>query len=112
VQGLSLAITMLGELMTKIGPASPIGKDIAKAIYDLNKHVPPGSVAPAGINNQLQALQQRQMAQGPQMAALRAMHGAPGGGAPPGPPGGGGGPPGLPGGPPPGAGGPPPMPPG
>lgn len=103
---------MLGELMMKVGPASPIGKDVAKAIYDLNKHVPAGSVAPAAEHNQLQALQQRQLAQAPQMAALRAMSGGAGGGGPPppgagGPPGGG--PPGLPGGP--AGGGPPPMPP-
>jgi hypothetical protein len=109
---------MLGELMMKVGPASPIGKDVAKAIYDLNKHVPAGSVAPAAEHNQLQALQQRLMAQGPQMAALRGMSGGPpgGGGPPPGLPGAGGPPGGPPGGgappmPPGGGGAPPPMPP-
>ena len=103
---MSLAIKMLGELMTKVGAASPMGKDIAKAIYDLNKHVPAGSVSPAAENNQLEALRMRQMQMAPQMAALRSMGGA-GGGA--------GGPPGLPGaapGGPPGGGAPPPMPPG
>jgi len=104
VQGMSLAIRMLGELMQKVGPASPMGKDIAKAIYDLNKHVPAGSVSPAAEHNQLEGLRQRLMAQGPQMAALRSMGGPPGGGAPPGA----GAPPGLPGG----GGGAPPMPPG
>lgn len=112
VQGMSLAIRMLGELMQKVGPASPMGKDIAKAIYDLNKHVPAGAVSPAAENNQLEGLRQRLMAQGPQMAALRSMGGPPGagagGGAPPGPPGGGGAPPMPPG---PAAGGAPPMPP-
>jgi hypothetical protein len=91
VQGMSLAIRMLGELMNKVGAASPMGKDIAKAIYDLNKHVPAGAVQPAGEANQLDALRQRLMSQGPQMAALKAMQG-------PGGPGGGGAPPaGLPG---------------
>jgi hypothetical protein len=69
---------MLGELMTKIGPSSPIGRDVAKAIYDLGKHVPPGAVAPTGQMNQLEALRHRILAQGPQMAALKGMQ--PGGG--------------------------------
>jgi hypothetical protein len=100
---------MLGELMNKVGAASPMGKDIAKAIYDLNKHVPAGAVSPAAENNQLEALRMRQMQMAPQMAALRAMSGGPGGaggGAPPGLPGpgaGGGTPPPMPGGPPGGA---------
>ena len=111
---MSLAIRMLGELMTKVGAASPMGKDIAKAIYDLNKHVPAGAVQPAGEINQLQALQHRLMAQGPQMAALKAMSGpggGAGGGAPPGGPPGGAPPmppPGPPGGGPPGGAMPPP----
>jgi hypothetical protein len=99
--------------MMKVGPASPIGKDIAKAIYDLNKHVPAGSVMPAAEHNQLQGLQQRLLAQGPQMAAMKAMQGGPpGGGPPPGLPGGGGPPPNIPGigAAPPGGGGPPPPP--
>jgi hypothetical protein len=104
---MSLAIKMLGELMNKVGAASPMGKDIAKAIYDLNKHVPAGAVSPAAENNQLEALRMRQMQMQPQMAALRAMSGGgagAGGGAPPGAPGpgAGGAPPPMPGGPPPG----------
>ena len=97
---------MLGELMNKVGAASPMGKDIAKAIYDLNKHVPAGAVSPAAENNQLEALRMRQMQMAPQMAAMRAMSGGAGvgGGAPPGlpGPGAGGAPPPMPGGPPPG----------
>ena len=96
---------MLGELMNKVGAASPMGKDIAKAIYDLNKHVPAGAVSPAAENNQLEALRMRQMQMAPQMAAMRAMSGGAGGGGggPPGAagPGAGGAPPPMPGGPPP-----------
>jgi hypothetical protein len=102
---MSLAIKMLGELMNKVGAASPMGKDIAKAIYDLNKHVPAGAVSPAAENNQLEALRMRQMQMAPQMAAMRAMSGGAGGGGggPPGAagPGAGGAPPPMPGGPPP-----------
>jgi hypothetical protein len=103
VQGMASAIRMLGNLIQKVGAASPMGKDIAKAIYDLNKHVPAGAVSPAGEMNQLDGLRQHMMQQAPQMAAMKAMSGGgagppsglPGGAAPPGggapamPPGGG-----------------------
>lgn len=84
VQGLGLVIRLMGELIPKVGAASPIGLDLAGTIQKLAKHVQPGAVSPAGEKNQVEALRLKQQTMAPQLAAMRAQGGPPGAGAPPG----------------------------
>ena len=84
MQRVSLLMKLAGDIMGMVGPASPIGQDMAKIVTMLGKHARPGDVSPAGENNQLNALRMKQMQMAPQLAALRAQGGPPpSGGAPP-----------------------------
>lgn len=76
-----------------VGSTSEVGKGVLDALKGLTKHIPPGAVSPGQEGNQLRGMQQKNMQNGQQLAALRQMQGGPdgGGGAPPpgagGPPG-------------------------
>lgn len=65
LQGMAMVIQM-------VGPASPLGQALAKAIGDIGKHIPPGSVSPQGTNDFVRQMAMRQRQMGSQQAALAA----------------------------------------
>ena len=69
---MSLAAKMLTQgLASGADPSSDPARAATKAIGDLTKHTPPGSVNPAIENAALMKLMQQQKQQAPMMAALR-----------------------------------------
>jgi hypothetical protein len=74
----------MAMIIPMVGPATPIGQAIAKALTDIGKHVPPGASSPQGEKNAMQQMMMRQQQMAPHKAAMGAM-----GSAPPPPPGGG-----------------------
>lgn len=65
----SLAWMALGQ----VGPSSPEGVDLRKAMDLISKHVPAGSVSPAAHLTTLKALMMRQQQQAPQIAQMQGM---------------------------------------
>ena len=90
VQRLGVLINGLTDMFKMVGAGSEIGKDILKIINIAAKHVPPGTVSPAGEKNQLEQMAMKNAQNGQQMAALKP------GGAPGAPPPGGMAPPQMP----------------
>ena len=89
------ADVLIEALASGMDPASDPARAATKAIADLTKHTPPGSLNPQIYNAALLKLFNKQRAQAPMMAAMRAggqqqpQPQAPGaGGAPGAPPGG------------------------
>ena len=79
----------MSQILPMVGPTSEIGKDLTAAMQKLGKHVPPGTVTPAGQQQMAQRLMQAGQQAGPQLQALQKMQqqppgGAPGGGGAPG----------------------------
>lgn len=76
VAGLTLmrlaADVLIEALGTGMDPASDPARAATKAIGDLTKHTPPGTINPAIYNAALMKLMQKQKQQAPMMAALRA----------------------------------------
>lgn len=81
---------MLMDLLNMAGPSGDIGKDAMKCLQIINKHLPSGSVTPAGERNQLDKMQMQNTQQNSQMQALKQGQGqppgAPGAQKPPAPP--------------------------
>lgn len=90
MQGVGVILKQLYNLLPMAGPSSDIGKTILKAITELSKHVPPGSVTPAAERNSIDQMaiknaQQAKMMQGMKPPGQPGQPGAPpGAGAPPG----------------------------
>jgi len=78
------ALGMLALAVPLLGPGSPIGQKILKAMTDIGKDLPPGATTQAGEKNAMESLMMRQQSAGPAMAAQR--QGMPPGGAPGGAP--------------------------
>jgi hypothetical protein len=76
-----MAVKLLESALAKVGATSPIGDAVMKALNGLAKHIPPGTVSPAGEQNEIQNMAMRNVQQQGQVAAMR---GAGGGGGPPG----------------------------
>ena len=76
VAGLTLmrlaADVLIEALGTGMDPASDPALAATKAIGDLTKHTPPGSINPSIYNAALMKLMQKQKQQAPMMSALRA----------------------------------------
>ena len=64
-----------------VGPGSPIGLKVLKAMQDIGKELPPGATTPAGEKNAMEQMMMRQQSMGPAMAAQK--QGMPPGAAPP-----------------------------
>ncbi len=75
------ALGMLSLAVPLLGPGSPLGQKILKAMTDIGKDLPPGATTQAGEKNALEGLMMRQQSMGPAMAAQR--QGAPPAAAPP-----------------------------
>jgi hypothetical protein len=75
-------LAMLSLAVPLLGPGSPIGQKILKALTDIGKDLPPGATTQAGEKNALEGLMMRQQSMGPAMAAQRQGM-PPAGGAPP-----------------------------
>lgn len=71
------------ELFSMLGPGSEVGKDVLKALNNLSKHVPPGSVTPAAEKNGIEQMALRNAQGTQQMAQLKqGAGGQPAAGAP------------------------------
>ena len=91
VQGIGAVVTMLQNLLTKVGAQSEPGQAILKALTVLTKAVPAGTVAPAVQGQVLDQAKMQNTQMGNMQAQMRAkalQAGAPGGGGGPPPAGG------------------------
>lgn len=85
---MGLGLMLLEQAVPMVGASTPEGQDLLRAITNIGKHVPPGSVTPQDINNVIQGImiKQRQgMQQMQQMKQQQMQHAAqpqPGAGAP------------------------------
>lgn len=68
---MSVVSNLMVMALNQVGPASPEGQDLLKAINLVGKHVPPGSASPAQQMNQLRALMMRQVQMAPQVAQMQ-----------------------------------------
>lgn len=82
MQRVGVVLKQLEQLVPMLGSTSPNGKIIMDVIGKLSKLVPPGSVTPAAMKNNVESLALQNAQQNQQMQALRAQGGA--GGAKPG----------------------------
>ena len=83
---LSVIIKLMEETIPLLGVGSEPGKDLVKALSNLAKHVPAGSVSPGIQQSTMEKLMAQQKQMAPQIAAMRAMQpgqAQPGAGAPP-----------------------------
>jgi hypothetical protein len=62
------ALGMLSLAVPLVGPSSPLGQKLLKALTDISKELPPGSTTQAGENNALQDLMMKRQSMGPMMA--------------------------------------------
>ena len=87
---LSVIIKLMEETIPLLGVGSEPGRDLVKALSNLAKHIPPGSVSPGVEQSTMQKLMAQQKQMAPQVAAMRAMQQPQqpqaGAGAPPSPP--------------------------
>jgi hypothetical protein len=77
VQAVGALLSGMAMVIPLVGPSTPLGQAIAKALVDIGKHAPPGSSTPQGENNFLQSMMQQRMQMGPHNAAMAAQGGAP-----------------------------------
>lgn len=85
LQKLGVLTKSLTELVGLSGVGTDLGKDVLKALNILAKHVPPGSVSPAGEKNQIENMMMRAQQSNQQMQSLKQPQmGGQGAGAPPG----------------------------
>lgn len=72
-------------VMAMVGPETPLGQSLNKAIADVGKNIPPGASSPQGENNFMKQMALRQTQMAPQQAAVAGMQKppAPPGAAPP-----------------------------
>lgn len=73
IQAAGALLNAMARLIPAVGPATPIGQAIAKAMVDIGKHVQPGSTTPQGEMNFAQRMVQTQQQMMPQRAAMAAM---------------------------------------
>lgn len=79
---LSIIVNMMPDIIKDLGVTTEAGLAAAKAMQDLAKHVPEGSVSAGMQNSQLQKTMLQNRQNGAQMQAMRAAAPA-GAGAPP-----------------------------
>lgn len=79
MQAVSALLSGMAIVMPLVGPATPLGQAINKAIGDIAKHVPPGASTPQGEGNFLKEMMLKQQQMQSQRAAVGAMGGQPGG---------------------------------
>lgn len=83
MQRLGVLINGLTDMFKMVGAGSDLGKDILKIINIASKHVPPGTVTPAGEKNQLEQMAMKNQQNSQQMAQMKAGPSAAGGQAAP-----------------------------
>jgi hypothetical protein len=82
IQRLGVFVKNLEQIIPLVGSSSPIGQDVLKALQMLSKHIPPGTVTPAGEQNQIQSMAMRNSQNTAQAAQMRQQQAQPQGGAP------------------------------
>lgn len=86
MQRLGVALRIISEALPMVGASSEMGKSALDAIKALSKHIKPGTVSPAGEQNQLQKAQLQAAQNAGMLQRLKAMQmaGGPGGAPKPG----------------------------
>lgn len=80
---LAWVVRVLSDLIPQLGVDNEPGRDVLNAVRSLSKHVPPGSMGGAGVENSaLQQMQMQSRQEAPMLALLRATQGAGAGGVP------------------------------
>ena len=77
IQAVGALLKGMAMVLTLVGPATPIGMAITKALQDIGKHVPPGASTPQGENNFAKQMMLRQQQMGSHQAAMGAQQPAP-----------------------------------
>lgn len=75
VQAVSALLHGMAMIIPLVGPASPVGQALAKAMVDIGKHVQPGSGTPQGESEFIRQMAQRQTQMGTQHAAIASQGG-------------------------------------
>lgn len=83
LQGVGVLLSGMASAIQALGPTSPIGQALTKAMMDIGKHVPPGSVTPEGEMNFIKQLAMKAQQMAPQRAAMASQGGPPPGAMPP-----------------------------
>jgi hypothetical protein len=60
MQKLGTVINQLTDLLPMVGATSELGQAVMKALQSFSKHLPPGSVSPAGQQNNMQQMMLQQ----------------------------------------------------
>jgi hypothetical protein len=68
---MGLALIVMEQAVPLAGAATAVGGDLLSAIKLVAKHVPPGSVTPADINNVVQSLMMKQQQATQQIQQMR-----------------------------------------
>lgn len=79
-QGIALIVDAATQLLPMVGAATDIGQLLLDFVKKASKLVPPGSVSPAGKQNQLDEMQRNNAQNSQRMAMIRQSQQAPGGG--------------------------------
>ena len=82
-QIIGAGLKMMAMAVALVGPGSPLGQKVLKALQDIGKDLPPGAATESGEKNAMQDMMMKQQSMGPAMAAMRPPAAA--GGAPPSP---------------------------
>ena len=72
LQVVGIIVKLMEEAIPRVGASTEVGQDLLKALQAIAKHVPPGTVSPAGEKNQMEQMMMKQRQAGPQIAAMRA----------------------------------------
>ena len=87
IQAAGALLKGMAMVMAMVGPETPLGQSLNKAITDIGKNIPAGASSPAGEDNFIKQMALRQQQMAPHQAALAGAHPAPqpppGGAAPP-----------------------------
>ena len=86
IQAAGALLKGMAMVMAMVGPETPLGQSLNKAITDIGKNIPPGASSPQGENNFVKQMALRQTQMAPQQAAVAGMQKPPGAPPPAAPP--------------------------
>jgi hypothetical protein len=81
IQAAGALLKGMAMVMAMVGPETPLGQSLNKAIADVGKNIPPGAASPQGEQNFMKQMALRHTQMAPQQAAVAGAQRPPG--APP-----------------------------
>lgn len=70
IQAAGALLKGMAMVMALVGPETPLGQSLNKAITDVGKHIPPGASSPQGETNFIKQMALRQQQMAPHQAAV------------------------------------------